>query len=286
MKQRKWYRWVHILVLLFTINWFILVYWEKEVIWRSVSVWFYGMMILTVILVHSIKAWRLYFLLYGKNISFFEYMKQYCKVIPVSMILPLKLGELFRMYCYGYQIENYFDGIMVILIERFADTLGLVSMILIMSVAKDSYFSFIFYILLFFLLMVLIIYLVFPGMYLYWKHDLLKARASKRKNQLLYLLQKIYYAYLELSKLIKGKFSILYLLSLIAWAVEISGLLVCYKLIQKTEYTVFISNYLISALLGRESDPLKKFIFISILLLFLFYFVICGIERVYKERGK
>lgn len=67
-------------------------------------------MAVTVIIVHSVKAGRLYLSLYGSDMDFHTHLKIYCKVIPVSVIFPLKLGEFFRMYCYGRQLENVLKG--------------------------------------------------------------------------------------------------------------------------------------------------------------------------------
>ena len=285
MEQKKQYQLINITVLLFTLGLFTFIYWRKRVDWHNFSTLIILIMLLTIILVHSIKVFRLYFILYEKKISFIEHLKQYCKVIPVSMIVPFKLGELFRMYCYGYQIGNFFDGIIVILVDRFADTLGLVTMILFISIVNHSQFPLIFYILLAFLVTIIICYLIFPGMYFYWKHNLLKAKASRQKNDMLLLLEKLQTAYLELSILIKGRCSILYLLSLIAWGVEVGGLFICNKILQGSETIYFVSEYLTSALLGRESDDLKLVVLVSILFLLLFYLTVYSIGAFVRKEA-
>lgn len=286
MKQEKQYKWINRITLLFAIGWFVFTIWERDNNCQSVSRSIILIMILTSILLHSVKVLRLYMVLYGKKISFMEHIRQYCKVIPISMVLPFKLGEIFRMYCYGYQMNNFFDGIVVILIDRFVDTLGLVTIILFIRIVSHTGFPFIFYLLLMFLVVVIGCYLIFPNIYFYWKHELLRARLSKRKNNILYFLEKLYFAYSELTILIKGRFILLYLLSLIAWAIEISGGWVCNQLIQYTGTVSFISEYLTSALLGTELNVLKKFVFISILLLFLFYFVLHRTNIFIKKEDK
>lgn len=284
MEQKKRYQWMNSMVVLFTIGWFILDNDIKGIDWKSISGFAICSMMVTVLLVHSIKAFRLYFVLYGKKISFAEHMKQYCKVIPVSMVLPFKLGEFFRIYCYGYQMGSIFDGITAILVDRFMDTLGLVTMILFMNIENHSDFPFIFYFLFIFLMITILCYLIFSEMYVYWKRELLKAKVSRRKNNALYLLEKLYYAYFELSKLIKGRCGILYLLSLTAWGMEIGGLLICNRFLQHNGSISFISKYLISALLGTESIMLKQFVLISIFLLFLLYLVVYSIEALKEKR--
>jgi len=59
------------------------------------------------VLVHVIKGFRLWFALYGKAIPLSDFIIQYCKVVPVSVVLPFKFGDLFRAYCFGHLITNY-----------------------------------------------------------------------------------------------------------------------------------------------------------------------------------
>ena len=66
----------------------------------------FTILIAAVVFAHMIKAGRLYLALYGADIGWETYLKVYCKVTPVSMIFPLKVGEFFRMYCYGKELKN------------------------------------------------------------------------------------------------------------------------------------------------------------------------------------
>ena len=279
MKQKKQYRQINFIVFLLSIIFLIFTNWKRKINWKNDSILEIVIIVLTVLLVHGMKIVRLYFVLYGRKISFIEHIKQYCKVIPVSMIFPFKLGELFRMYCYGYQMKNFFDGIIVILVDRFADTLGLVTMIFFIHIGSNSDFPFIFYLLLIFLISIIVCYYIFPGIYFYWKHELLTSKCSRRKNDLLYILEKINYAYLELSVLIKGRCIMVYVLSLFAWGIEIGGVFLCKKIVQEIDSIFFISEYLTSALLGTESSYLRQFILVSIFLLSLFYLLVHGLEK-------
>ena len=56
-------------------------------------------------------------------------LSTYCKVTPVSIILPFKMGELYRMYCYGRQSGIVLRSVVIILLDRFMDTAALVTVI-------------------------------------------------------------------------------------------------------------------------------------------------------------
>ena len=147
-------------------------------------------MIAIALLVYGIKALRLYFILLGQGISVTQFLKQYCKVIPVSVIFPYKLGEIFRIYCFGYQIQSYWNATVSVLLDRFVDTVALVCVVLAVTFYNGKAISGLIYLLLLFLAVVVLAYLVFPELYRYWKKYFLLRPASKRGIAMLELLEK------------------------------------------------------------------------------------------------
>lgn len=241
---------------------------------------------ITVVLVHVIKAFRLYLALYGKGVLLGQHIKLYCKVLPVSIIFPFKLGEVFRIYCYGYQIHSYFRGIVVILFDRFADTVALVTMIILIKTMSNSGYTPLFYLLLIFLVGLIACYLIFPGMYSYWKKYFLSIKASKRRNHVIQLLERFNNAYTELAVVVKGRGAILYILSLGAWIVEIGGLAISNKLFLHQGTMDVVNEYLTSALIGSEAVYLKQFVWISIVLMIIVYLCMHFMELFVEKGGK
>ena len=141
MEKKMKYNIINVVVLLITMLFFIYncrdlpeIFAEKDL----TSVFLLG---ITVILVHVIKAGRLYLALYGSEIAFITYLNTYCKVTPVSIMLPFKLGELFRMYCYGQLLGNNLKGVVIILFDRFMDTTALMTAILLVWIFICIYVS-------------------------------------------------------------------------------------------------------------------------------------------------
>ena len=227
---------------------------------------------ITVIIVHIIKAGRLYLALYGSDITFKLYLKVYCKVIPVSMIIPYKLGEFFRMYCYGYTLNNMVKGIVIVILDRFMDTIALMTMILLIWIFNGGHITSLVYILMIFLILALIVYFVFPGVYNFWKHYMLRARATEQKLSILKMLNTLNHVYEEIQGVSKGRGIILYFMSLIAWGVEIGGVLLQVGIFSNTDISKGISDYLSSAMGGNLSDELELFVFASIILMIAIYF--------------
>lgn len=220
-------------------------------------------LLLTAILVHGIKALRLYFAMFGKNISFWQHMEQYCKTAAVSIILPFKLGDIFRAYCYGYWFCNYLGGAALIVLDRFTDTLALVTVMLALQSAHVSGTAPLLYVLFFVLMGLFICYLVFPGMYHYWKKYLLRISASKRRNRMLLFMGYVDHAYQELEESVRGREFISYVLSLAAWAVETVGLVVSGSMHSVRQTGKALSEYLTVVLAGMGSAGQNQFVSVS-----------------------
>lgn len=283
MDQKKIYEVVNFVTLGLAGVFFLVFYEDGTDILKSPAV---VILIVTAILVHFIKALRLYIAFYGRGLSFGEYIIQYCKVIPVSMILPLKLGDLFRAYCYGYKIRNYFAGALILLMDRFVDSLALVTVVLLMNITVGCEITVVFYVVLVFLLFVILCYQLFPEMYLYWKKYFLLAKASGRRNGILRYLERLNVVYQEVAELVKSRGVALYMLSFFSWAIEIGGLLLSNWLILHQQIKGIAAEYLKAALTGRQSEYLKQFVMINMILLFTVYLMFTCLEYREKGRGK
>lgn len=226
-----------------------------------------------VLCVHFIKAIRLYGVLYGNSISFSTHIKQYCKTVPVSVILPYKIGDLFRMYCYGHSISNYFKGAVIILFDRFIDTLALVSLMIIINILSGTSFTMIFYVFLIFLILLICVYLAFTSTYSYWNRYFLSCKTSVNKNKILKLLKRANEVYNEVVSVIKGRGIIMYIFSILAWIVEIGGILILSRMNGENMTVAFVSDYLFSALSGMNSVYLKQFVSMSVILLLGIYVI-------------
>lgn len=238
----------------------------------------------TVILVQIIKGLRLYFELYEKHMPKGLFMRQYCKVVPVSMILPGKLGDFFRAYCFGYHMRDYLAGISVIILDRFVDTLGLVTVMLAFFLMYSFMAQKLFFLLVFVLLMLWAIYTFFPGMSRYWRHYLLVQPASRRLLRRLQFLQRMQRAYWELQQVIHGKFLVAYLLSLLAWSIEIGSLAIYCKWLAGESVRSAVDAYLGSAVSGQPSTYLMEFIGFSVLALLCMYLLVAVWH--YGKRGQ
>lgn len=268
------YNFINIAVILVSTALFIMGYKNIGEILKESGIARLLIILSTVVIVHIIKAGRLYLVLYGSDITFKEYSKAYCKVTPVSMIIPYKLGEFFRMYCFGKTLGNMIRGIVIIILDRFMDTIALVTMILVMRIFYGGYITSLAYILMIFLVVVLILYFAFPGVYKFWKRYMLRAKATERKLSILKMLNTLNHMYEEIQGVSKGRGIILYFMSLIAWGVEIGSIVLQVGIFSNTDVSSDVAVYLSSAMGVNSSNELKLFVFVSVIAMLIIYFIV------------
>lgn len=243
------------------------------------------LVLFTVIIVQSIKALRICFALYGNAIRLQRCLKIYCKSMPVSMIIPFKIGEFFRMYCYGKELGNILKGIVIILLDRFMDTAALLAVVFGVWLFIGGNINALAIALMVFFLVVVFVYFVFPGFYYFWKKYLLCADATPRKLWALKLLENFWAVYEEVAQVVHGRGIVLFVLSTLAWTVEIGAVFLRNSFFKKRVDYAVLMEYLVSAIAGNNSENLSRFIFISVLVLGIGYLVSVVFERM-KEKER
>ena len=74
-------------------------------------------------------------------------------------------------------------------------------------------------------------------------------------------------------------------MSLVAWGVEIGSIALISGLSGEGKLNEMMSGYLASAMSGNESAPLKRFVFVSVVLMILMYVIIKAVEMLKEKRN-
>ena len=90
--------------------------------------------------------------------------------------------------------------------------------------------------------------------------------------------------YNELVSVSKGRGIILYIISLLAWSVEIGCVALLSRIEDNSNITKKIADYLTSALSTNQSMQLKLFGFISVILMIVIYVMVKIVEAIRSER--
>lgn len=181
-------------------------------------------------LVHCLRIFRLYILLLDSKVRLLSLFKEYMIIAWVNLLVPFKLGELFKIYRFVHVTKKFNRGLSVIWIERIFDSTILLSMYLF-SLAYDYSEKFLSLVLLLFLFVFFsfIFYLEFPLSYKYI-NDLIMGKSKSHKG--LYFLRQLKKAqsfHREIKLLLRGRLSLLLFVSLAIWFLELLGIALLVK---------------------------------------------------------
>lgn len=285
MKSRKYYG-INIAIFLITIGIFIRI--SKEgFAWLSIQadiIPIFFLSLVSILIVHSIKALRLYFIMLETRLTITRFLRVYVKTTCVNLVLPFKLGEFFRMYCLGHELKNFKTGILLILVDRYFDTIPLVILILGFTLLGQGVLKGVVIILIGFLVVVTIAYAIFPSTFAYMNRFLIISTNSEHGLMSLELLKKMRYWYFYIQNLIKGRELILLILSSLSWAMEYVAL---YSLIKGLGHMFSVADfiaYMDSVFIGSISEYIKLYIGISAAILSGIATVVYGKSFVLRKR--
>ena len=196
--------------------------------------------------VHLIKMMRMYLIVMDRKISFDRFVPAYLRTTLVNLIIPYKLGEIYRIGVF-YRISGGFrTGFFSVLIDRFFDTLALVLILLPYQFLVSGKVTIPTILLAVFEIVVLIAYRVFLPSYVFLNRYIITSRESKRSMMALSALEVLSGWYEYVQNLVTGRYGILLLFSLAAWIMEIAVLAgfanICGKSFSVSDFGAYIES--------------------------------------------
>lgn len=277
------YKLINILVIAISMLVFTFEYYDSGQLFKNINLCSIIVFLVLVVVVHILKSVRLYLALYYSELKWSDFIKVYCKVTPVSVVLPFKIGDIFRMYCYGQLVGNLLRGVVITMLDRFMDTAALVTVIILTWFLAGGKMDLLVYLFVIFLIITCVIYFVYPGIVRIWRKSLLKSNATESRIAILGVLKKFDEIYKEIDGVTKGRGIILYILSILAWGIEIGSLYIISTINNTKQIDNDVFEYLRAALRGNKSLELKRFIMVTILLLMGVYIIIKILDTVNKK---
>lgn len=233
--------------------------------------------------IHILKLLRFYLILLEEKLDFKRFIRIYIKTAFVNITLPLKSGEIFRFYCYSNETNNYKIGFLSILVERFLDTCALLLFILPYEIFCRHQLSRITIILFIFILLGFVVYNVFYPIYKYINRFLILNVTSKKSLKVLKLLEKQNEWYLYSKKLIKGRFTLVFLLSFLAWALEYLFTYFVSKALELQFSLQTFNIYIDSGFLGKPDKVLSIYTLLGAVVFGIVMLIVYAINL--KNRG-
>lgn len=232
--------------------------------------WLIPLFLAGFILVHLFKMLRLYLVLMEHRISFGRFVLLYLKTTLVNLIIPFKLGELYRIFCISRETKHWQVGVLSVLVDRFFDTLALCVILLPTDLLIFGRLSFITVLFLAIMVLIVICYLSILPTYKYLNRYIIKRKSSVRAMAALKGLDvvKVWYDFTQ--DLISGRFALILLFSFAGWAFEIGTIKVLASFLKLPFSAGDFAAY-IQAIFGvGGSELLRPYTLYSIGIMFVF----------------
>ena len=183
--------------------------------------WFIPAAVICFLMVHAAKMIRMYLVLMEHKIGFNRFLLLYCKTTFVNLVIPFKLGELYRVFAIGRATGIWQVGILSVFIDRFFDLAALCLVLLPLDFFFFKEISFITWLFLGIILAIAGIYLSIKPTYRYLNKYIIKEKNSKRSMAVLKGLDIVNDWYEFTRNLVRGRFALIFLASLAGWVFEI-----------------------------------------------------------------
>ena len=189
-------------------------------------------------------------------------VKIYIKTTFVSIVLPYKMGELFKMYSFGNEINDYPKGIIAVLIDKFFDAVILCGILVPYEILTKGRISNLSFIILSFIIIILIIYLSFEGTYYYLNRFLVIKSTGRKSLITLNILEKLNHIYQNAKKMLNGRQLVLLSLSAIIWIMEAVFIYIMEMFENVRINLATIVNYVSDAFFGSNNQLFNNYIYL------------------------
>lgn len=284
MKRTRWINGVTFALILASYAYFLLTL-DKAGVSVSISrqYAFLPLLIVISIAVQLIKATRMYIIMIDTNLSYADNLRRYAETTIINIAIPYKVGELYRIFLYGSVIGSFSGGVVRVLTDRLVDTAALLTLLSVLLLLKGTAVLPLYLVLLAAFVILVVIWMAFPSIYRFWNDYLIAQKHSARAVRVLRVLSDANGAYQYLRKLIRGRLFIMYVLSLLAWGLELVGVYALTSFCH-ADVSSQIAAYLNSTLSAAASEYQKLYAlcYLGVLALMLLFALILKRRRAAK----
>lgn len=183
-------------------------------------IWWTILIVIGFFAVHLFKMARLYLVLMEHKISFGRFILLYIRTTFINLIIPFKLGEVYRVEEIARETKVWQVGLLSVLVDRYFDMTALLLVLLPFDIFFRKALSPITVILLVLIAVVALIYLAIPSSYAYMNRYLIMKKSSVRSLAALRGLDVVKKWYDFTKNLITGRSALIVLMSLLGWVSE------------------------------------------------------------------
>lgn len=216
----------------------------------------FGVLCLAILLIHIIKFFRIYFILLEEMLPLSVAIKLYAKTTFINILLPFKLGEFYKIYAYGYKLNNYPKGIYSTIVDKFFDVIILAIILGVSKCLGLNVSMILFVALIAFIVIVLIIYHLIDSTYRYLNRFFIVRGGGSKSLGALRVLEKTHKIYLDIKTMLNGRLLVCMLLSIVAWGIECAAM----SYFMGEFRLQAVANYISESFIGASTDVTTAYI--------------------------
>lgn len=250
--------------------------------------WLVPVLIIGFALVHLCKMLRLYLVLMEHQIGFGKFVRLYFRTTFVNLIVPFKLGEIYRFFSIFRVTKVWQVGILSVIMDRFFDMLALVFVLIPLDFILHGSLGAVTTILLIILVVISMIYFAILPSYTYLNEYIIRHKSSKRAMVALKGLDVTKNWYDFTKKLIKGRSVLITLASLAGWIFELGVLKVLSIYIHTSFGLGDFSEYIMAIFTGGNNGLLRYYTCAGALIMLVvtvISYIILGICKLSKKEN-
>lgn len=209
------------------------------------------------LLVHLFKMVRLYLVLIEQKIPFGKFVGIYLETTCINLIVPFKLGEIYRVCRLALETKKLILGLLTVLADRFFDIVSLLLLIFVMRGMGATQGTMTLLILGSVIVIMAVAYLSFPGAYRYLNGYIMKNRHSKKALFMLRTLEGMNEWHEYIQQLVRGRSAFIIIASIMGWIFEGIALVLLARIMNITYGINELAEY-IGLVLKNSTEPLYK----------------------------
>ena len=207
--------------------------------------------------VHLFKMIRLYLVLMEHKLPLWQFVLLYLRTTLVNLIIPFKLGELYRIEETARLTGIWQVGVLSVVVDRYFDILALFIWLLPLGFLPGAQFSLCLPLFGILILLGGLIYMAIPGSFAYLNRFLIRRRASARSMAALQGLGIIKGWYDYAARLVRGRAFLITFTSALGWGLEIATLHALAGYLKVSFAMRDFGRYIDSVFLGKDFLPVK-----------------------------
>lgn len=255
-------------------------------------IWWTILIVIGFFAVHLFKMARLYLVLMEHKISFGRFILLYIRTTFINLIIPFKLGEVYRVEEIARETKVWQVGLLSVLVDRYFDMTALLCLLVPFDLYYRKALSPITMVLLVVILVVALLYLTIPSGYAYMNRYLIIKKSSVRSMAALKGLDIVKKWYDFTNRLVTGRYAMIVLASLLGWVSEVVTLkalaTTCREKFTLGDFASYIEAIFMngdSAILATYEGITATAFLVLTILGYALYFIIKACKKAGKDKS-